>query len=130
MGARSEDEVRGQLATLEGGGWRMRHSLRWRGPRDVDSVAVAPSGIAFAIETKTSSYDRRHLALVRDQAAWLWRRRRRWCCYGVVPVLCVVRARGVQRCEHDVLVVSIDRLTVALRSAAEPLSSSQPAPSR
>jgi hypothetical protein len=30
IGARSEDEVRHQLAALEQEGWRLRHSLPWR----------------------------------------------------------------------------------------------------
>jgi hypothetical protein len=38
-----------------------------------------------------------------------------------VPVVCLVRARGVQRLEHDVLVVSIDRLIPSLRSGAATL---------
>jgi len=80
-------------------------------------VAIAPTGFAVAIETKTRSYDDRHLARVREQAAWLSRRRRRWCRRGAVAVMCVVRARGVQRVEQDVLVVSIDRLIPALRNA-------------
>ena len=78
VGARSEDEVRGVLSPLEAEGWRVRHSLRWRGQGDIDSVAIAPSGIAIAIETKTRTYDARHLARVREQASWLSRRRRRW----------------------------------------------------
>jgi hypothetical protein len=118
VGAGSEDEVRRQLSTLERDGWRLRHSLAWRGRGDIDSVAIAPSGIAFAIETKTRSYEARHLARVHEQAVWLSRRRRRWCCNGALPVLCIVRARGVQHLEQDVLVVSIDRLTLALRPAA------------
>jgi hypothetical protein len=32
--------------------------------------------------------------------------------------MCLVRARGVERVEHDVLVVSIDRLMHVLRVAA------------
>lgn len=96
VGARSEDEVRRALAPLEAEGWRMRHSLRWRGRGDIDSVAIGPTGIAVVIETKTRAYDRRHLALVEQQTAWLWRRRRRWCRSGVVAVLCLVRARGVE----------------------------------
>jgi hypothetical protein len=118
VGARSEDEVRRQLSTLERDGWRLRHSLPWRGRGDIDSVAIAPSGIAFAIETKTRTYEAPHLARVHEQAVWLSRRRRRWCRNGALPVICTVRARGVQHLEQDVLVVSIDRLTVALRSAA------------
>ena len=116
VGARSEDEVRRALAPLQAEGWRLRHSLPWRGRGDIDSLAIAPTGVAFAIETKTRTYDDRHLARVREQAAWLSRRRRRWCRRGAVPVVCLVRARGVQRLEQNVLVVSIDRLIPVLRS--------------
>jgi hypothetical protein len=48
VGARSEDDVRRQLAALETNGWRTRRWLPWRGPGDIDSVAIAPGGIAFA----------------------------------------------------------------------------------
>ncbi len=118
VGARSEDAVRRALAPLQAEGWRMRHSLRWQGQGDIDSVAIAPSGIAIAIETKTRTYDGRHLARVREQAAWLSRRRRRWARSGALAVMCVVHARGVEGVEGDVLVVSIDRLTHVLRVAA------------
>jgi Nuclease-related domain len=111
VGARSEDEVQRVLDPLRCEGWWVRHSVSWPGGGDVDSVLVAPSGVAFAIETKTRAYDERHLRRVREQAAWLGRRRRR---YGAVPVLCVVRAAGVERYEHSVLVVSIDRLVPVL----------------
>jgi hypothetical protein len=97
VGARSEDEVRRRLAALEGEGWRMRHSLEWRGRGDIDSLAIAPTALGFAIETKTRTYDGRHLARINEQAAWLSRRRRRWCRRGVVPVVCLVRARSVER---------------------------------
>jgi hypothetical protein len=118
VGARSEDEVRRVLASLQAEGWRVRHSLPWRGQEDLDSVAIAPSGIAIAIETKTRTYDARHLARVREQASWLSRRRRRWARNGALGVMCIVRTRGVERAEHEVLVVSIDRLTHVLRVAA------------
>ena len=118
VGARSEDEVQRALAPLEAQGWRLRHSLPWQGQGDIDSVAIAPTGIAVAIETKTRTYDQRHLARVREQVAWLSRRRRRWARNGALGVMCLVRARGVERVEHDVLVVSIDRLAHALRVAA------------
>jgi hypothetical protein len=118
IGAQSEDEVRRALTTLPGEEWRVRHSLPWQGRGDIDSIAIAPVGIAFAIETKTRSYHAYHLGVVRQQAAWLYRRRRRWCHKGAIPVLCVVRARGVERWEHDVLIVSLDRLTGALRRLA------------
>jgi hypothetical protein len=118
VGARSEDEVRRALAPLQADGWRLRHSLPWRGRGDIDSLAIAPTGVGFAIETKTKGYNDRHLARVRQQAAWLSRRRRRWCRRGAVPVVCVVRARRVQRVEQQVLVVSIDRLIPLLRCRA------------
>ena|SRR5947209_2322474 len=118
VGARSENAVRSRLTELDREGWRLRHSLQWRGRGDIDSVAIAPTGVAFAIETKTRSYDDRHLARVREQAVWLSRRRRRWFRRGALPVVCLVRARGVERVEQNVLVVSIDRLLPALRSCA------------
>jgi hypothetical protein len=62
VGARSEDEVRHALAPLQREGWRLRHSLPWRGRGDIDSLAIAPTGVAFAIETKTRAYDDRHRA--------------------------------------------------------------------
>jgi hypothetical protein len=49
VGARSEDGVQAALARLEGGGWRLRHSLSWPGRGDLDSVAIAPTGVAFAM---------------------------------------------------------------------------------
>ena len=118
VGARSEDAVQRALAPLRAEGWRLRHSLSWQGPGDIDSVAIAPSGIAIAIETKTRSYECRHLARVREQAGWLSRRRRRWARNGALAVMCLVRVRGVERVEHEVVVVSIDRLAHVLRVAA------------
>jgi hypothetical protein len=118
VGARSEDEVQRALARLEGEGWRVRHSLKWRGGGDIDSVAIAPTGVAFPIETKTRTFDERHLAGVREKAVWLHRRRRRWCPSGAFTVLCVVRARGLERIEAGVLIVSLDRLVPTLRVAA------------
>ena len=74
VGARSEDAVQRALAPLQAEGWRLRHSLPRQGRGDIDSVAIAPTGIAIAIETKTRTYDGVHLARVREQAAWLSRR--------------------------------------------------------
>jgi len=118
VGARSEDAVRRALGGLEAEGWRLRHSLPCNGRGDIDSVAIAPTGVAFSIETKTRTFDARHLARARQSAAWLYRHRRRWCRRGALPVLCVVRARGVQHVEDGVLVVSLDRLAPALRVGA------------
>src|SRR5450755_2160942 len=66
IGARSEDEVRRALAPLEAEGWRLRHSLPYRGRGDIDSVAIAPTGIAYIIETKTRSFEPRHLVGARE----------------------------------------------------------------
>lgn len=117
VGARSEDEVRRALTALQAEGWRLRHSLPWQGGGDIDSLAIAPTGPAFVVETKTRSYDDRHLARVREQVAWLSRR----CRQGVVPVVCLVRARRIERVEQAVLVVSIDRLIPSLRQWARRL---------
>jgi hypothetical protein len=117
VGARSEDHVQRVLAPIEDEGWRLRHSLPWHGGGDIDSVAIAPTGVAVAIETKTRTYDERHLAQVREQAAWPSRRRRRWARNGALGIMCLVRARAVERVEQDVLVVSIDRLTHVPRVA-------------
>ena len=117
VGARSEDQVQRALAVLEAEGWRLRHSLPWLGPGDIDSVAIAPTGMAVVIETKTSTYEERHLVRVGQQATWLLRRRRRWCRNGAVAVLCLARARGVHRVDRDVLVVSVDQLIPHLRRA-------------
>jgi Nuclease-related domain len=118
VGAHSEDQVRQALATLEREGWRLRHSIAWHGGGgDIDHVAIAPTGIAFAIETKTRTYHPNHLAKVNEQAAWLHRHRRHWCPHGAFPVLCVTRGR-VEQAQHDVLVVSVSRLASALRTAA------------
>jgi Nuclease-related domain len=118
VGARSEDEVQRALARLEGEGWRLRHSLPWGGRGDIDSVAITPTGVAFAIETKTRTFDASHVAHVREMAQWLHRRRRRWCRRGAFPALCVVRAKGLEYVDDGVLVVSLDRLVSALRVAA------------
>jgi hypothetical protein len=48
VGARSEEQVQRALAPLAAEGWRLRHSLAWQGRGDIDSVAIAPTGIAFA----------------------------------------------------------------------------------
>lgn len=118
IGARSEDEVRRSLAELEREGWRLRHSLRWGGRGDIDSLAIAPAGIGFVIETKTSRFDPEHVERTADMARWLQARRQSWCPNGARPVLCIVRGRQVQQTQAGVLVVSLDQLVVALRIAA------------
>ena len=134
VGARSEDAVRQALGGLEAEGWRLRHSLAWGGRGDIDSLAIAPTGVAFAIECKSRTFDARHLTHARQTAAWLYRRRRRWCRQGAVPVLCVVRAGGLEGVEDGVLVVSVDRLASVLNARAGTSSrpgflASQPSPS-
>jgi hypothetical protein len=70
------------------------------------------------METKTKTLEDRHVARVLEQAAWLSRRRRQWCKRGALPVVCLARRPGVDHVEAGVLVVSIDRLTSALRTSA------------
>lgn len=116
VGAQSERQVHRALEPLEAEGWRLRHSMPWHGPGDIDHVAIGPREVGFAFETKTKTYRREHIARAAATARWL--RRRRWCPRSALPVLCLVRARGVQLVEDDVLVVSIDRLPAALRATA------------
>jgi hypothetical protein len=82
-------------------------------------VLRSPSGMGFVIETKTLRYTRAHLARAVDSARWLARGRWRYPA-GVCPVICVTRARPTEQIEEDVLVVSLDRLTPALRRTRPP----------
>ena len=97
------------------------------GCRKADECASAGQK---TIETKTRMYDERHLGRVLEQASWLGRRRRRWCSRRALPVLCVVRAAGVERYERGVLVVSIDRLVPVLREVANGAGRRQARPLR
>jgi hypothetical protein len=81
-------------------------------------VAIAPTEVAFAIETKTRTFDGQHVARVQAMANWLQDRRRRWCPHGALAVLCVVHARRLERVEAGVLIMSLDQLVEALRTAA------------
>ena len=117
VGAASEALVRRSLASLEPEGWRVRHSLDWPGRGDLDHVIRAPSGIGFIVETKTLRFERTHLGHVASAARWLSRRRWRYP-GGVRPVICIARARHVERVDGDVLVVSLDRLVPALYRVA------------
>jgi hypothetical protein len=110
---------RGAACACAAAGGRLAAAAPWRGRGDIDSVAIAPTGVAVAIETKTRTYDGRHLVRVREQVAWLSRRRRRWACNGALGVVCMVRARGVERVEHGVLVVSVDRLACPSRRCSD-----------
>ncbi len=117
VGADSEAQVRRLLEPLTRDGWHVRHAMDWPGAGDVDHVVSAPSGMGFVIETKTLRYTRAHRVRTADAARWLARRRRHYPS-GVRPVICMARARRVERIEGDVLVVSLDRLMPALRQAA------------
>jgi hypothetical protein len=118
VGADSEAEVRRALRPLARDGWSVRHGVRASTGGDLDHVVRAPSGVGLVIETKTARYTQAHAARTIDAARRLARRRRRYP-GGVVPVLCIARARRVERIEYDtLLVVSLDRLLPALRAAA------------
>lgn len=120
IGARSEQRVRAQLEALEHEGWRVEHSLRWRGGGDIDHVAIAPGHVrmAFAIETKTRTYTPGDLARIAAIAQWLSGRRPSWCRRGAVAVLCLAGTGGVERWEGGVAVVSSERLAELLRRLA------------
>jgi Nuclease-related domain len=114
VGAESEAQVRRALKPLTREGWQVWHAVDWPGRGDLDHVVRSPSGMGFVVETKTLRYSRAHVVRTIDAARWLARKRRRYPC-GVLPVVCVIRARRVERFEEEVLVVSLDRLIPALR---------------
>jgi hypothetical protein len=117
VGAESEAQVRRTLQRLERSGWSVRHAVDWPGFGDLDHVVRSPSELGFVIETKTLRYTPANLVRAANSARWLARRARRYPC-GVRPVICLARARRVERMERDVLVVSLDRLIAALCQTA------------
>ncbi len=112
IGADSEDAVRQALNQLARQGWEIRHAVNWPGG-DIDHLARAPNGLGFAIETKTRGFEERHLVRTLNTAGWLARSRR--FPLGVLPVLCVVRSRGLQHWYGTVIVISLDRLLPTLQ---------------
>jgi hypothetical protein len=120
VGADAEDAVRSALYGLAREGWDVRHGADWPGGGDIDHLVRSPGGLGFAIETKTRSFNQRQLDRATSTARWAAGQRRRYP-RGVVPVLCVVRSRGLQHTYGKVLVVSLDRLVPALRKTDAPL---------
>jgi hypothetical protein len=114
IGADSEAQVRRALEPLTREGWHVTHAVDWPGRGDLDHVLRSPSGLGFVIETKTLRYSRAHVVRTVDAARWLAGKRRRYPS-GVLPVMCVTRARRVERFEEEALVVSLDCLVTALR---------------
>ena len=117
VGADSERAVQHALTALVDSGWVVRNGVRWPGGGDIDHLVSSPDGLGFAIETKTRTFGEAHLRRTAATARWAARRRRRYPS-GVVPVLCVVRARHVESRNGDVVVVSVDRLVAVLERAA------------
>ena len=115
VGAESEAQVRRALEPLAREGWRVAHGVDWPGRGDLDHVLRSPAGMGFVIETKTLRYSRAHVLRTVDAARWLARRRRRYP-RGVVPIVCVTRARRLECALEGALVVSLDRLLDALRT--------------
>jgi len=126
VGAESEAQVRRALEPLAREGWRVAHAVDWPGRGDLDHVLRSPSGMGFVIETKTLRYRRAHVERTIDAARWLARRRRHYP-RGVMPVVCVTRARQLERAQDGALVVSLDRLLDALDAAAGGPAANAPA---
>lgn len=120
VGARSEELVRVELRRLEREGWRIRHSLGWRGGGDIDHLAVAPGpgGLVFAIETKTCAYRPQDLVRIAAIADWQSQRRSGGGRHGSIPILCLAGTRRVERWENGVAVVSLDRLVAVMSRLA------------
>jgi len=117
VGADSESQVRHRLHTLRRDGWEVRHGIGWPGGGDIDHLVRSPSGFGFVIETKTRSFNERHLRRTMNAARWAAGKRRRYS-RGVVAVLCIARAHNLEEYRGEVLLVSADRLLHALRNRA------------
>ncbi len=113
MGADSENLVAERLKALERRGWKVRHSVVWRGRGDIDHVVRAPGGLEFAIETKTGRYAPEHLVRTRAAAAHVDPRGR-----SCVPVICLARPHGVSFADRGVQIVSADLLATRLGELA------------
>lgn len=124
VGADSERAVQHALKGLAGSGWVVRNGVPWPGGGDIDHLVRSPAGLGFAVETKTRTFSVDHLRRTAATARWASRHGRRYPA-GVVPVLCVVRARRVESRCGDVVVVSLDRLVAVLERAALSASSSE-----
>lgn len=124
VGADSERAVQRALKGLGDSGWVVRNGVRWPGGGDIDHLVRSPAGGGFVIETKTRTFSEEHLRRTAATARWASRRRRRYPA-GVVPVLCVVRARRVESRYGGVVVVSLDRLVAVLERAASNASRSE-----
>jgi hypothetical protein len=118
VGARSVDHVQRALAALGAEGWRLRHSLRYPGGGDIDSVAIAPTG--------SRSRSRRRRARSRN-ATWPAPRKRRRGSTGIAGARAGgERSRCCAWCAHaesstsktEVLAVSLDPLAPALGASA------------
>ncbi len=117
IGADSEQVVQHALKGLARSGWAVRNGVLWPGGGDVDHLVRSPNGLGFAIETKTLTFSQQHLRRTAATARSAARSRRRYP-HGVVPILCVVRARRVESRFGNVVVVSLDRLLAVLEHIA------------
>jgi hypothetical protein len=117
VGADSEQAVRSALSGLSRRGWMVRNDVLWSGGGDVDHLVRSPNGLGFAIETKTLTFSQADLRRTEATARWAAQCRRRYP-HGVIPVLCVVRARRIEFRSGEVMVVSLDRLLPVLERLA------------
>jgi Nuclease-related domain len=116
IGADSEQLVHDTLERLRPHGYKISHGSRWPEGGDIDHLVRTPDGLGFCIGTKTLTFDQAHLERVRRQADWASRHpgyRR-----GMLPIICVARARDTQLLAGGVLIVSPDRLLDAILAAS------------
>jgi hypothetical protein len=124
VGADAERAVQHASKELACSGWVVRNGVRWPDGGDIDHLVRSPVGVGFAIETKTRTFGEEHLRRTAATARWAARRRRRYPS-GVLPVVCVVRARRLELRYGDVLVVSLDRLLAVVERVAQSRAGSQ-----
>lgn len=105
IGVRSEQLIDRTLEPLRREDWEIRTNVAWPGNGDIDTVAIAPGGPTFVIETKTRRYTTEHVRRT-ARAARLFT--------AGIPVL-VTAVPGQLRIEEGVSVCGRERLVTFLR---------------
>jgi len=113
VGGAAEARVGAQLDELKNEGWRVAHDVPQDRGGNIDHLAWRDRA-AYAIETKSGRFHRRHIGQIKANAAWAKQKYgSRW----VQPVICVCSEPPVApQNEQGVWILGPDHLLELLRS--------------